>query len=670
MALSGSVKTNSFDGRYYTLSWSATQSVANNQSTISWTLSCAGGSGWYAERTLYAVIAGKVVANKTARVERYAGTISSGSFTVNHASDGTYEFTASLQAAVFYSSVNCTGSGSFTLNTIPRATTPTLSASSVDMGESVTIKTPRASTAFTHDLAYSFAGGAYVDIATGVATSKTWTVPDLATSIPNAASGTMTIRCITKNGSTTIGTTTVLLTVKVPASVVPTVSAVTPTEVTEGIAAQFGAFIQNKSKVRVTITAAGAKGSTIKSYSTTLQGATYTGNSWTSGLLASSGTLTMTTKVTDSRGRTATKNTTLNVLAYTPPSIAAFSAYRCEADGTEATDGEHVAALYAYSAPSLNGGNTVAMQIQRKPNTGTEWETVYEGTKLSANDMTVLPGFSSDNQWDLRLVVKDWFGASNFYPVLIPTAEVIMDILADGTGVGFGKVAEISNLFDLDWRFRLLGGQMPIVLENNTDLDDLLTPNVYAGKNAASGKYANCPVDSSTFTLEVMPAGDVGQLMQRFTTCSKTNSQVYERFYHATEENGAMGWGAWVNERLAAYPVGAYYISNDNTSPAELFGGTWERIESRFLWAAPATSTLGLTAGERTHTLTIDEMPTHNHLLYTTGGTESRNVITRTWSTAAQNTGTVGAAMDFAGGGAAHNNMPPYVNAAIWRRTA
>jgi microcystin-dependent protein len=120
------------------------------------------------------------------------------------------------------------------------------------------------------------------------------------------------------------------------------------------------------------------------------------------------------------------------------------------------------------------------------------------------------------------------------------------------------------------------------------------------------------------------------------------------------------------------YPVGSYYISHTSTSPASLFGGTWHRIESRFLWAAPATSTLGLTAGEQTHTLTVEEMPSHTHDMYW----RNKYVITGSGNGVTNATGgatTDGSGyvyMDATGGSKPHNNMPPYVNVAIWRRTA
>ena len=70
MALNGSVHTNDYETRYYTVDWTADQSVGNNSSTIHWTLSCAGGkayggAGWYAERDLRVYVAGNLVVNKT-----------------------------------------------------------------------------------------------------------------------------------------------------------------------------------------------------------------------------------------------------------------------------------------------------------------------------------------------------------------------------------------------------------------------------------------------------------------------------------------------------------------------------------------------------------------------------------------------------------------------------
>ena len=119
MALSGSVITNSYEQRYYKVEWWASQSIPNNQSVINYLIT-AEGAGWWAERTLEVVIAGSTVLSKTDRVERWDGTIKSGSVTVNHAVNGSMQFDISIRAAVYYSSVNLTGSSSFTLDPIPR----------------------------------------------------------------------------------------------------------------------------------------------------------------------------------------------------------------------------------------------------------------------------------------------------------------------------------------------------------------------------------------------------------------------------------------------------------------------------------------------------------------------------------------------------------------------
>ena len=119
-----------------------------------------------------------------------------------------------------------TASIKVTLPVIAGASKPTVSASSVTMGNEVTITTNRNSTSLTHDLTYSF-GGSTGTIATGVGDSYPWKVPDLVSKIPNQKSGTCTITCTTKSGSTAIGTSTVDITLNIPATSAPTTSSST-----------------------------------------------------------------------------------------------------------------------------------------------------------------------------------------------------------------------------------------------------------------------------------------------------------------------------------------------------------------------------------------------------------------------------------------------------------
>ena len=96
-----------------------------------------------------------------------------------------------------------------------------------------------------------------------------------------------------------------------------------------------GAFyVRTRSKLSVSITAAGAQGSNISAYRTIIDSVTYSGASFTTNTLITAGSLTMTVTVTDSRGRTASTARTVTVLDYSPPSLSQFTAERCNADGT------------------------------------------------------------------------------------------------------------------------------------------------------------------------------------------------------------------------------------------------------------------------------------------------------------------------------------------------
>lgn len=120
---------------------------------------------------------------------------------------------------------------------------------------------------------------------------------------------------------------------------------------------------------------------------------------------------------------------------------------------------------------------------------------------------------------------------------------------------------------------------------------------------------------------------------------------------------------------LTIYPVGSVYMSVSETSPASLFGGTWERIKDTFLLAAGDSYTAGSTGGEATHTLTVEEMPSHTHELNIFGepaGSELGGIVTARndcggWRYVAVGNGAATAA---------HNNMPPYLTVYMWRRVS
>lgn len=467
MALNGSFTGSILSGNYkLRIEWSATQNIAANTSKVTAVMYLVQASSWglsIASRTdNTTTINGTAYTWTSPTINNSGGkttklaTVTSGN--IAHNADGSKSITISsvfnLRAIISGAyRGTITASATINLTDIPRATQPTLSTTSANMGAVVTISTPRAATSLTHTLTYALISGGNTltsgNIASGVGTSYAWTVPDLASYLPNDTQATALITCATKNGTKTVGTKTARLTVKVPASVVPPQPTLAISEATAGLAAQFGAYIQGKSKLAVSVAATGIKGSTIKAYQTTLEGKTYTGSSFTSGTLAGKGSIKLVTKVKDSRGRwSAARETTITVLAYSTPQIQTMVARRANSAGGADEEGTYLALTYKYSVTSLNSKNTAQVTIDYKKSTDSRWTTLITLTALSGNTVykPASPTFDIDYQYDVRLTVKDWFNTSRSYTTQLPSGVVILDIKADGSGLAFFKTADQAGV--------------------------------------------------------------------------------------------------------------------------------------------------------------------------------------------------------------------------------
>lgn len=129
------------------------------------------------------------------------------------------------------------------------------------------------------------------------------------------------------------------------------------------------------------------------------------------------------------------------------------------------------------------------------------------------------------------------------------------------------------------------------------------------------------------------------------------------------------GWQSWRRiDSVDTYPVGSIYMSVNSTSPASIYGGTWEQLKDRFLLGAGSTYTAGNTGGAATHKLTINEMPAHTHSTYSNDGRRCPDDGVE-WRYQGMDTSTYRETAA-EGGGAAHNNMPPYLVVYMWKRTA
>ena len=371
---------------------------------------------------------------------------------VTHNSDGTKTCAFSCSVGInvtlsgtYYGSIAASGNGTF--NTIARASSISSVTASVSVNgtNAVAVSISRKSSAFKHTVAIKF--GSYSNSITGVDTSTSYAIPmSWLNAIPNATSGTGTVTVTTYSGSTKIGSAVSKdFTLTVPATVVPTISSVAVSDTTAN-QGTFGNMVQNKSKPKFTITAAGAYSSTIKAYKTEFESKTYTGATPTTATITKSGTATATITVTDSRGRTASTTKTWTVVAYSQPKITAFQGFRCLANGTENYDGTYLNVSVNYAISAVNNKNTNTYSIEYKLKSATGWNVIVSGTGYSMNQNVISASaiLSTENSYDVRLVIKDSF-ATITSSIDIPTAFTLMDIHSGGKAISFGKVCEVTD---------------------------------------------------------------------------------------------------------------------------------------------------------------------------------------------------------------------------------
>lgn len=273
----------------------------------------------------------------------------------------------------------------------------------------------------------------------------------------------------------------------------------------------------------------------------------------------------------------------------------------------------------------------------------------------------------------------------------------------------FGKVGGVAKLYgnvngviidftgdsggtiDADTLNALLSGGNNIVIKKNTAGDKVevkLSNNIKIGPSfPIQGKTGSLTIItfggskpvamtlnddgiSTTFvtpnTLETISSINIVEDGIKYVDGSGTSEVTYNylREGNVKTVNGQSIYGSG---DIKLYPIGSIYLSTSSATPGSLFGGTWEQSKDVFLLSAGNTYHAGLTGGEATHTLTIEEMPAHSHdvelgINWSSGPNEylvqysrgnGRDMGTR-------NTG----------GGKSHNNMPPYLTVYMWKRIA
>jgi hypothetical protein len=455
--------------------------------------------------------------------------------------------------------------------------------------------------------------------------------------------------------------------------------------------ATYGDFVKGYSVFNIKAHATDHQ-SAIKSYEVLVNGVSY----GTTGAesadfeapVLNSGEVPIEVRATDSYGRTGSTIVNATVLHYAPPAINALKVKRCNSDGTENLYGAYVQITFSAVIAALNNKNSANYTLHWKKTSERGFSlsdnlSAYDGNYTPTNGTCIFAADTTDS-YDVRLTAEDDFKSIS-KATSASTSFVLMHFREDGLGMGLGKQAadDVENLLDVGFRIRPDGGFLFPDLPQNTDLNFIKTQGFYNGYEASL--YTNLPekVTSGVFALEVIGAGVDGvYTIQRVTAYINNKLIKYERRFTYSSSGGS--WTAW---DCVTYPVGFLYVSNVATSPATLYGGTWTQISGQFLLGANSTYPAKSTGGAATHTLTTSEMPSHTHQMRVNAdgnaylpATNSPLSIQRNCSNNITGNGVFcdrngsenssSGIMTSVGGGAAHNNMPPYYAAYMWFRTA
>jgi hypothetical protein len=437
-----------------------------------------------------------------------------------------------------------------------------------------------------------------------------------------------------------------------------------------GIDDLYGSPVQGLSKIKVTATPTLAYKSPIASYSIVADNLKYSTTPITTGALRFAGDSTVAVSVKDGRGRSGFAQYTMKVQAYTPPSVSALAVRRCLADGTVDDQGDHIKVNFTAAITSLNKKNTAAYTLRYKKGT----DDLYTDVVLSAyaNTYEVADGshiFEADEgaTYDVELVATDRHGTAS-RATSASSAFSLLNFGPDGRSIGIYKAAERPGMLDIGGDVHLNGHALYGAhgMEDTRNANE--APEWYMETYGKGSVWEFKKMTAVGFTSPAAAFGPMETIIPWKDSSGGLPRQViYENRTRWTRIASSLTtWGAWQSDALIAYPVGSIYIAYNHTNPGTLFGGTWVRLTGGFLWASQAGDTIGQTGGESEHTLTVDELPSHTHGSVYSGnasGTKSHAWLASGGSSMAY--GTVAT-----GGGAAHNNMPPYIQVSIWRRTA
>lgn len=462
MANNGTFHTSSYNNIYLVFNWEIqSQSIEDNTTTISWSLTSNKTNYSYSVvcSDIHVVIDNDVVYDKpyTYHIDATPGMeIASGIKVISHNDDGSKSFVASADAGIYVWHSNCSGTDSWDLPTIPRASTLSLSKNSFNVGDTVTATITRASSAFTHTIEF-YINNTYYKKYTNVDVSKSFKIPkSWYDAMPSTTSCTAYCRLTTYKESDQIGEQIrQAFIVNVPNDVVPNIGTITltPDKIN-------GNDILVKGKNKLTIKVSDCipgDGTNIVSYvfsgpsidktlSSSLTNAEVSISSVTNitAFENEQATLTYTVTVIDGRGRMASKTETVICYDYYTPYLTSIDVYRADDDGIMNINGTYLKCIYEVHYASVNSTNDATIMT-------------YYNNQAIASQLINLNG-DTDTTYNVYFIITDQYGGYSKSETLTVFGQArIFNATLDGTGFAIGKMAESGNLFECRWDAKFNG---------------------------------------------------------------------------------------------------------------------------------------------------------------------------------------------------------------------
>lgn len=532
--------------------------------------------------------------------------------TVAHDSNGTKTVALSAWADIkatlsgsYINRVSVSGSATLTPISGQKSSFSTMPGS-VYAGELIEYALARADSSYTHTVKFQI--GTYSASQTGVGVTGAYTIPySWLAAMPNSLSGTLALTLSTYSGSTLIGVNNYTIVLRVPSGAAfgPSLADLT----TSLISPAWGKLIQNKSKLTVNIpSSGGAYGSTIVRSEITLNNATVVSTSTTFSL-PTAGTFDVTGRVTDSRGRTASKTASLIVRPYSTPAFTKASVVRALSNSVADTNGTYGLVNGAYTFSSVDGSNTVTTKVEYKTVAASTWTNA--GTFVSAQNKLIGGTLDPDTQYNIRLSVSDYFGTT-YWNGLLNTAFVTMDFLDGGRGIAFGKVSSLVNTFesnfavkfnstlDVDGVINPKGGFQSQAIPDSANLNNYTLPGWYhSNSNATVATWTNGPPANNAGSLEVLAGAGAIQYWHEYSTTTSSNTwrrRLYSGAWSAWElyagpnlfTSGLNSNGRWWLNTVSGLLVCQYSFSA-NIAISSAYGSMF--LSSLQTWTFPRTFT-------------------------------------------------------------------------------